>query len=555
MTSTILSLLSAEALKRNYAAGYWRDETIYALASRHATLAPDRFAIRDRFRRLTYRALVDRADALARDLALHGVRPGERVLLWLPSRIESAIIQLACSRQGYVYCPSPHRNHTVAEVVALLERTRCTAFFYQPGFGADADRIDVAAELAKLPSLRKIYRVEPLASASPAPFADLHAARQSKRAKAAINRDPDRVSYLAFTSGSTGIPKGVMHSDNTLLAALRTLAADWGFGTDTVTYSLSPFSHNLGAGAWLTSLVAGGEFVVHDLPRGASLIDRLAETGVSYLVGVPTHAIDLVDELHRRGAAGLERLKCFRISGAATPGPVIEELLRYGIPPQSGYGMTENCAHQYTRPGDDIQRITQTCGKACAGYEVRIFDAEDADVPAKAGAIGQLGGRGASLMLGYFGDQTSTENCFNADGWFMTGDLGRLDDDGYLRITGRKKEVIIRGGHNINPARIEDMVMRHRAIERAAAIPLADERLGERICLAVMFRPGETASVEQILDHLDAAGLSKYEMPEFFIALPDIPLMPNGKIQKLDLVRWLQEGRIVPQRVHRPSAA
>jgi acyl-CoA synthetase len=554
MASTILSLLSADAIRRNYASGYWRDETIYALAQSRAMRAPDRFAIRDKARRLTYRQLVDRADAVADDLLHHGVRAGDRVLLWLPSRIESAVIQIACSRQGYVYCPSPHRNHTVADVVQLLERTRATAFFYQPGFGADAGQADIAAQLAKLSSLRRIHRIEPLESGAAAPFAGLHVLDPGERTKAPVNRDPDQVGYLAFTSGSTGSPKGVMHSDNTLLAALRVMAADWGFTSQTVTYSLSPFSHNLGTGAWLTSLVAGGEFVVHDQPRGASLIDALVETAATYLVGVPTHAIDLVEELRRRGPSGLDRLKCFRISGAATPGPIIAELLQYGVPPQSGYGMTENCAHQYTMPGDDLTRIINTCGKACAGYEVRIFDADDADVPAKPGEIGQIAGRGASLMLGYFGDQTGTESCFNADGWFMTGDLGRLDDDGYLHITGRKKDVIIRGGHNVNPARIEDMVMQHRAIERAAAIPVADERLGERICLAVTFRAGKSASAEQILDHLDDLGLTKYEMPEFFVALADIPLMPNGKIRKLDLTKWVHDGLIVPQPLSRPIA-
>src|SRR5262249_12346771 len=158
-----------------------------------------------------------------------------------------------------------------------------------------------------------------------------------------------------------------------------------------------------------------------------------------------------------------------------------------------------------------------------------FFDVDDADRPARPGEIGEIGGRGTSLMLGYFDDQNSTEDCFNADGWFMTGDLGWLDEEGYLRITGRKTEVIVRGGHNIiNAGRIEDLAMRHLTVECAAAIPVADARLGERICLAVMFRPGHTASADQILNHLDSAGLSKYEMPEFYAALAEIPLMPNG---------------------------
>jgi acyl-CoA synthetase len=149
-------------------------------------------------------------------------------------------------------------------------------------------------------------------------------------------------------------------------------------------------------------------------------------------------------------------------------------------------------------------------------------------------------------MLGYFDDQLITESAFNSHGWFMTGDLGWLDPNGYLRITGRKKEVIIRGGQNINPARIEDLVMRHRAVERAAAIPIADARLGEKVCLAVMFREGQKVTADQILDHLDASGLARQEMPEYFIECSEIPLMPNGKMRKLDIVKWIQSGRVAP---------
>jgi acyl-CoA synthetase len=208
--------------------------------------------------------------------------------------------------------------------------------------------------------------------------------------------------------------------------------------------------------------------------------------------------------------------------------------------------MTETCAHQYTLPTDDPKLIIETSGRACPGYELRIWDVDDCDVEAKPGEVGQIGGRGASLMLGYFDDQLSTENAFNSHGWFMTGDLGWVDSNGYLRITGRKKEVIIRGGQNINPARIEDLVMRHQAVERAAAIPIADARLGEKVCLAVMFRQGQKVTADQILDHLDATGLARHEMPEYFIECPEIPLMPNGKMRKLDIVKWIQSGRVAP---------
>jgi acyl-CoA synthetase len=300
----------------------------------------------------------------------------------------------------------------------------------------------------------------------------------------------------------------------------------------------------------LTALVSGGELVMHDLPRGASLIDRLAEVGATYLVGVPTHAIDLLDEMRRRNISdGVGKVKGFRISAAAAPGPVIAELLDRHVVPQRGYGMTEVNSHQYTLPDDDRRRIVETSGTCCREHELGIFRLDDPDREAAVGEVGEIGSRGPSLMLGYFDDQGATESAFNRDGWFLTGDLGALDADGYLRVTGRRKDVIIRGGHNINPARIEDLAVRHAAVERAAAISVPDARLGERICLAVTLRQGHDADQYDILAHLAAAGLSKYEMPEYFVALADMPLMPNGKVRRQDLMQWVRDGRVVPVEV------
>jgi acyl-CoA synthetase (AMP-forming)/AMP-acid ligase II len=182
--------------------------------------------------------------------------------------------------------------------------------------------------------------------------------------------------YLPFTSGTTGEPKGVMHSDNTLLATARMMARDWALDR-TVLYTLSPLSHNLGLGALITALVGGGELVVHDLPRGHSLLDRLEETGAGFLFGVPTHAIDLQSEMRARGVQRLAGVRGFRISGAAAPPQIVSELMSRGVVPQSGYGMTETCSHQYTMPDDPPERIVETCGRACEGFEVRIWRQDD----------------------------------------------------------------------------------------------------------------------------------------------------------------------------------
>ena len=540
----MFTLLSDALIKKYEDAGFWRDDTIYSLVRGHADRAPGSFALRDRFRRFSYRELAAASDVLATDLANHGVKPGDRVSVWLPSRMESVIALLACSRNGYICCPSLHRDHTTGEVIELVERTRSAAFVGQVGFGADADRRDIFAELSAFSWLRHIYRLSPLTEKAHGGFEQVAADVSAPK-----KRDANQIVYLAFTSGTTGRPKGVMHSDNTLLANARQLAKDWSIGKDSVVYTLSPLSHNLGFGAQVMALAVGGELVINDLPRGASLADRILETGTSFLVGVPAHAIDLLAEMRARGLNGLGRLNGFRISGAAAPREVVAGLIAQGVIPQSGYGMTETCSHQYTLPNDDAELIVETSGRACPGYELRIFKTDDPDTPAAPGEIGQIGGRGASLMLGYFEDPEATEAAFNKDGWFMTGDLGQLDADGYLRITGRAKDIIIRGGHNIHPARIEALAMRHASVARAAAVPIADARLGEKVCLAVMLRPGQKITSAELLAHLDAAGLSKFDMPEYFLTLDEIPLTPNGKIRKRDILDWIAQGRVTPEPV------
>jgi len=337
----------------------------------------------------------------------------------------------------------------------------------------------------------------------------------------------------------------VMHSDNTLLATARMMARDWALDRK-VLYTLSPLSHNLGLGALITALAGGGELVVHDLPRGSSLLDRLEETGANFLFGVPTHAIDLLSEMRARGVRRPAAVRGFRISGAAAPPQVISDLMHRGVVPQSGYGMTETCSHQYTLPDDPPERIVETCGRACEGFEVRIWRQDDPDVEAASGEIGQIGSRGASLMLGYFDDPAATAAAFNAHGWFMTGDLGWTDPQGYLRVVGRRKDIIIRGGRNIYPARIETLALRYAAVEKAAAFPVADPRLGERVCLAVVAHDGMTVEPERILRHLDNAGLSKYDMPEFILPLAEMPLTATGKIRKGELMRRVEEGVLRP---------
>ncbi len=409
----------------------------------------------------------------------------------------------------------------------LLDRLQASALVTEPGWGADRDRVDFARLVRAVASLRRVYTLPDFPK--PAPVA----------AEAAA--DPDKVAYLAFTSGTTGTPKCVMHSDNTLLANARDMVRDWGHGPETKLLTLSPLSHHI---AWVAAaqwLIAGCELIVNDPPAGHAL-DWIVATGATYVMGVPTHAMDVLAEQRRRGLKQLGAVETFYMAGAPIPPSVAEAFVAQGIRPQNIYGMTENSSHQYTHPADDRATIVTTCGRGGPAYAVRLFDPAEPDREVETGQVGEIGGRGAALMLGYYDNQAATAASFNRDGWFLSGDLGMLDERGNLRIVGRAKDLIIRGGHNIYPAHIEALALRHGGVQRVACIPVADERLGERVCIALI-GPVEPSD---LLAHLAAEGLSKYDMPEYFLRVETFPLTASGKILKRELVEMIRRGELTP---------
>ncbi|WP_298233555.1 class I adenylate-forming enzyme family protein [uncultured Azohydromonas sp.] len=548
--SHLLTLHHPAAARDHYLSGVWQHDTLYALACRHADERGTAHALRDATRRLSWSAVVAWADAVAADLHEAGLRSGDRVSVWLPNRLESVIVLLACSRNGYVCNPSLHQNYTVAEVETLLKRIDCAALFAQPGWGADAASADIFARAAGLEHVKRVYALPSLRTADAQLPAGTHAMPwpgQAAVPQPAPSTDPDQVVYLAFTSGTTGAPKGVMHSANTLLANGRAMVADWAHDTSTVVLSLSPMSHHIGTVALEQSLVAGCELVMHDPTAGVAALDWIEATGATYVMGVPTHAMDLLHEMDRRDATRLGRVKVFYMAGAPIPTETARRLLALGATPQNVYGMTECGSHQYTKPTDAVEVITATCGKACAAYEVKLWQPDNPDVEALPGEVGEIGGRGGVLMLGYFSNQSATETSFNRSGWFLSGDLGRFDSQGNLVIVGRKKDLIIRGGHNIHPAHIEEYAHRHPAVKKAAAFGVPDERLGEKVCLALI--ADGAVDADEMLQHLAREGLSKFDMPEYFMVLPEFPLTASGKILKRELVQWVRDGRVQPQPV------
>jgi acyl-CoA synthetase len=555
----LLTLLHPQVARDFYESGFWREETFYSLLEKHVQASPETICLRDSQHSLTWRQLLLWVDSFAFGLQELGLKPTDRVAVWLPSRVESIVSFLACSRNGYVCCPSLHQNYTTAEIAQLLNNCGAKALVAQKDYGIDANRHQLLEHKDQLGSLKAIYLVtssdlkqskETATKHFPSPleqqFPELPTTKLTcvqNQLKPAL-KDPEAIVYLAFTSGTTGRPKGVMHSNNTLLANGRAMVNDWSYPRGTVMLSLSPLSHHIGTVAVSQWLVGGFQLVLNDPSKKISTTDWLIETNTNYAVGVPTHAIDILATMKSRGLNRLGRVSIFYMAGSLIPHEVGRQLLSFGIKPQNVYGMTENGSHQYTLPSDDLESIVQTCGRAAAGYETRIVDQHNPDFYLPDGEIGEIATRGALLMLGYFGNQVATESSFNSDGWFLSGDLGQLDSKGRLRIMGRKKELIIRGGHNIFPSRIEDLAHQIPNILKVAVFALPDERLGEKVCLAVIFRVQQEMSADALLLELFKMGLSKLDMPEYFTSLSSFPMTASGKTLKRTLKELCVRGEV-----------
>ena len=532
-----LTLHHPTAAERYYQQRLWRKDTFYSLLNRHADERPDAIALQDGRRAVSWSELRQWVDGVASSLREFGLVGGDRVSIWMSNRSEAVVMFLACAREGFACNPSLHKTYTCAEIIELLTALSARAFLTEPTWGADREKVDFDSMLVRLPSLKMVYTPDtfphPVGSATP-PCSD-----------------PDKVAYLAFTSGTTGAPKCVMHSDNTLLANARDLVADWRHGPDTVLLSLSPLSHHIawvGVAQWL---LTGCRFVTDDPPAELSRLGWIETTGATYVLGVPTHAMDILAEQQRTGRNGLGKVSVFYMAGAPIPATTAAAFLEQGVKPQNVYGMTENSSHQYTHPTDSADVIVTTCGRGGKAYEVRLFDPSDSDKEIGPGEVGQIGGRGAALMLGYFDNQRATESSFNRDGWFLSGDLGILDEAGNLRIEGRLKDLIIRGGHNIYPSHIEAVAVRHKNVDRVAAFPVPDDRLGERVCIAV----SGTVEPDDLMQHLRDQGISKYDMPEYFIRLEEFPLTASGKILKRELTLQVRRGELKPIPVRGKSMA
>jgi cyclohexanecarboxylate-CoA ligase len=357
-----------------------------------------------------------------------------------------------------------------------------------------------------------------------------------------LRPDPFKsLAQVAFTSGTTGEPKGVMHIMPTLLHAVRGMISVLSLGADDVILMASTLGHQTGfLYGFLMPIMLGAKVVYMDIWNAERAAQLIAEEGVTFNMGAVPFLVDFV-RLEAGVLSGLD-LSCWRYfvcAGAPIP-PTVVEQAHERLPCRviSAWGMTENGAVTMIRPQDPPGRAAESDGGPIPGMEVRVVDPQSRR-PLPPGREGLLLARGPAQFVGYFERPDLWEAAHDAEGWFDTGDLARMEPDGYIRITGRLKEIIIRGGENIPVTEVEDILLRHPSVAEVAAVGYPDPRLGERVCACVVLRPGAKLTLEDVQTWFAQHGVAKQYWPERLELLEQLPRTPAGKVQKYLLKEWV----------------
>jgi cyclohexanecarboxylate-CoA ligase len=532
--------LSEARRRAEEASGRWPNRLLTDYLDDAVKAAPDRVAITGtnsatgERTTLTYAALAQRVNRIALGLAALGVKPGEVVSFQLPNWWQYPALYLACVRIGAVANPLMpiFRQRELRYMLNFAE----SGVVIVPARFRDFDHAAMLAEIRPgLPAVRHAFVVNGAGEESFERYF-LERAWEKEADAAALfaprRPGPNDLTELLYTSGTSGEPKAVMHVSNTLLTMAREYIEWVRLGPDDTVFMASPLAHQTGfVYGMMIPVVLGTKLVLLDIwsaPEAARLIEA---EGATFTMASTPFLSDLANsEAVTREA--MKTLRTFVCAGAPIPSVIVQRATeRLGFEVLSCWGMTENGAVTVARPGDPPEKIFGTDGCAIGGMEVRVVDANDCPVPP--GTVGRLQARGTFTFVGYL--KKPELNAWDAEGWFETGDLARMDEDGYIRITGRSKDVIIRGGENIPVVEIENILYRHPKMQDVAVVAMPDPRLGERACAFVVPRSGECPTFEDMTAFLGREGVAKHYWPERLELIEGMPRTPSGKIQKFKL--------------------
>ena len=472
--------------------------------------------------------LWQRSRAAASALLSRGIRPGDRVAIWAPNSREWIVAAIAAMTCGAAVVTLNTRLKG-REAGDILRRTGTRLLFTVEGFLGIDYRALIADE--DLPDLAHTVLIDGGLDG----FAGGGKGAEDQAVDAALaGIGPDTVSDILFTSGTTGNPKGVLMTYGRVLPQAAVWIANTRLAERDRYLIANPFFHSFGMKVgWVACILAGATALPIPQFDVAQAIEMIERDRVTFMPGPPTIFQMLLAELDRRA------WDCSSLRGGTTGAATVPRALVERIRNDLGmvdlitaYGMTECVNITTCVPGDSAETIARTCGAAFPGNEVRIADDDGNELPR--GETGEVLVRGQGVMLGYLDDPAATAEAIDADGWLHTGDIGTMDDAGYVRITDRKKDLYISGGFNVYPAEVEKLLADHPAIGMAAVVGVPDERLGEVGRAFVVLRPGMQAS-EADLVAWSRENMANYKVPRSFVLVEDLPRNASGKVLKTEL--------------------
>lgn len=523
-----------EQAKRLEAAGIWRGRTIYDDAREAAAATPDRICLQDGTREISYQGILLEAQMLAAVLAAHGLRPGQVVSFQLPNWIEAAVVNIACAMLGLVVNPIVpiYRDKEVAEILADSK----AKVLFVPSVWRGFDHAAMAERVrAATPSLELVIRVRAPDDALPTPrYEDLLRGAPEAAPAPICAQDANAVKFVMYTSGTTGRAKGVLHTHNTLARALTGCMEFWRIGAGDPILMPSPVSHVTG---YLWGLEApfswGAPAILMDRWDAGKAVDLIDAQGIALTVSATPFLSELLDAAALRQTR-LPSLRIFACGGAAVPPDLIRRanhLFERGRAFRV-YGATEVLMIGKGFIDDGTEALAAETDGKIIDFELRFTD--DAGHLVPDGTQGEIIARGPAQAVGYV-DPEETARSFDAQGFFHTGDLGLRTPEGAIVITGRKKDLIIRGGENISAKEIEDILQRHSSVVESAVVAMPHLRLGETVCACVIAR-GAAPTLAALVVHLEQTGIARQKLPERLELFEDFPRTAAGKVKK-DILR------------------
>ena len=523
--------------------GLWGDASLADYWQQTARAMPDKIAVVDNHgASYTYSALDHAASCLANWMLAKGIESGDRIAFQLPGWCEFTVIYLACLKIGAVSVPLLP-SWREAELVWVLNKCQAKMFF-APTLFKQTRPVDLILPLQnQLPQLQQIVGVDKLAPAtSSLSLSQIIADNTSLTT--AITTHGDELAAVLFTSGTEGLPKGVMLTHNNILASERAYCARLNLTWQDVFMMPAPLGHATGFLHGVTApFLIGARSVLLDIFTPDACLALLEQQRCTCMLGATPFVYDLLNLLEKQ-PADLSALRFFLCGGTTIPKKVARECQQRGIKLLSVYGSTESSPHAVVNLDDPLSRFMHTDGYAAAGVEIKVVD--DAHKTLPPGCEGEEASRGPNVFMGYFDEPELTARALDEEGWYYSGDLCRMDEAGYIKITGRKKDIIVRGGENISSREVEDILLQHPKIHDACVVAMSDERLGERSCAYVVLKaPHHSLSLEEVVAFFSRKRVAKYKYPEHIVVIEKLPRTTSGKIQKFllrkDIMRRLTQ--------------